>query len=488
MSVRLRFALLYNIILAVTLAIFGFSLYSIQAHTTLVNLEKDLVYSSDNLVTTINRIIQIVTSGKNWTYSDPPSLSFETFSDDPEFQSLPEREIVRILDVSGDLVASPSGLASEALPLSENGLAALSQGQEWWEDVMTDQHLLVYNRPLMINGKVQLILQIARPLTERDRMLEMLRNTLITASLITLAIAFWVGWTLGRYTLSPIHRITKTAQEIGNERDFTRRVDYSGPQDEVGQLATTFNGMLTRLEESYQKAAHSLEMQRNFVADVSHELRTPLTTLRGNLELLNHQPTMPAEEQADILKDMTDETDRMIRLVNELLVQARADSAQNLAQEAVELTDLLEEAIRQAHALDNARSISLDAPMELTIVGDRDAIKQVVLILLDNAIKHSSGAIEVTARLEQGTVEISVADHGEGIPEEKLAHVFDRFYRGDNASQNGFGLGLSIAKGLVEGMGGTISMESRVGFGSTVRMRFQAVANPASQDAAPRLA
>ena len=137
-------------------------------------------------------------------------------------------------------------------------------------------------------------------------------------------------------TLHPIQRLTQTARTIGDERDFTRRVTYTGPQDEVGQLATTFNSMLARLQDAYQQVAHSLEMQRDFVADVSHELRTPLTTLRGNLGLLRREPPIPAEEQADILTDMMDESDRLIRLVNDLLVLARADAGRSLAKEPLE--------------------------------------------------------------------------------------------------------------------------------------------------------
>ena len=134
--------------------------------------------------------------------------------------------------------------------------------------------------------EVAYIVQAARPLTERDRTLQSLATTLVVASSLITLIAFGIGWLFSGITLRPIQRITQTAQTIGDERDFTRRVDYTGPPDEVGQLASTFNSMLSRLQDAFQKVEHSLQMQRNFVADVSHELRTPLTTLRGNLGLL----------------------------------------------------------------------------------------------------------------------------------------------------------------------------------------------------------
>jgi signal transduction histidine kinase len=250
-------------------------------------------------------------------------------------------------------------------------------------------------------------------------------------------------------------------------------VDYTGPQDEVGQLASTFNSMLSRLQDAFQKMEHSLEMQRNFVADVSHELRTPLTTLRGNLGLLRRNPPTPPEEQADILSDMVDESDRLIRLVNDLLLLARADAGRSLAKEPFELSDLLDECCRQARQLDVQRKIQLEAPIGLETLGDRDALKQVMLIALDNALKHSTGDIQVTAQKNGNQVEIRVQDFGEGIPPEKLDHVFDRFYRGNDASTiPGFGLGLPIAKTLVEAQGGEIIMESQVGKGSSVILHF----------------
>lgn len=184
---------------------------------------------------------------------------------------------------------------------------------------------------------------------------------------------------------------------------------------------------------------------------------------------------MPPEEQTDILTDMVDESDRLIRLVNDLLMLARADAGRGLAREPVDVFSLLEDTIRQARQLDSQRRISLDAAPGLTVRGDRDAVKQVLLIALDNALKHSSGDVNVNAVRMSSQVEIRVQDFGEGISPEKLEHVFDRFYRGDDASTiPGFGLGLSIAKTLVDGMGGEIVMESEVGKGNTVVVRFPA--------------
>lgn len=476
MSIRLRFTLLYNAILALTLVVFGVTLYSIQAKTTYDALKTNILRGSNTVGALVLR--QVTAQDQSSPQpTTPPSapVPFQAFSSDQTFRTLREREIVRVLDPAGNLVASPFGRSEEALPLSESCMQLLINQQDCWVSAPAlGEQMLIYSRPIISNGKVVYILQVARSLTERNNSLDVLGLTLVIASLVTILIAFGIGWVLSGITLGPIHRITQTAQAIGDKRDFTQRVGYIGPQDEVGRLAATLNAMLTQLQNAYQQIAHSLEMQRNFVADVSHELRTPLTTLRGNLDLLLLTPPIPAAEQADILSDMGEESDRLIRLVTDLLVLARADAGRNLVREPLKISPILDEACRQVRQLEPQRKISLDVP-NLSILADQDAFKQVMLILLDNALKHSAGDILVSAIQQDMQVEINVQDHGQGLPPEKLEHVFERFYRGQKAGSNqGFGLGLPIAKSLVEGQGGTIAMESEVGKGSVVILRFPA--------------
>ena len=472
MSIRFRLTVLYSTILALTLIIFGVALYSIQARDTFNALKRDITLSSERMVEAALRTGSAPPQPGMAPREPPPPKPFDEFSSDQAFRDLREREIVRIMDADGNLIASPFGRAEDALPLSDEGLTALKNQQEWWQDaIVSDEHMLIYSRPIVQSSNTVYIVQVARSLTEYDRTLNSLATTLGVAGLLTILIAFGVGWILSGLTLRPIHRITRTAQEIGDERDFSRRVAYTGPEDEVGRLANTFNQMLSRLQDAYQRVEHSLEMQRNFVADVSHELRTPLTTLRGNLGLLSRNPPAPPEEQADILSDMVDESDRLIRLVNDLLLLARADAGRSLAKDPIEIQPLLEESIRQTHQLDEIRQINLDISPDLSVLGDRDAFKQVMLILLDNALKHSSGEIDLTAWRDGEQVKVRVQDYGPGISQDKMEHIFDRFYRGEDHSVGpGFGLGLPIAKALIEGMGGTITIESELGKGSNVTL------------------
>ena len=476
MSIRLRLTLLYSAIITLTLLIIGVVLFSIQAQYTLNALKQDLVLSCEKLVEEVLRGAPDHPPPDRKQSLPPPPQSFDEFSGEQAFQDLREREIVRIMDGVGNLIASPFGRPNDALPLSNEGLAALQNQAEWWADETVEgEHMLIYSRPIVKNGETVAIVQLARSLLERDRTLKSLAVTMGIAGLVMILAAFGVGWVLSGLSLRPIDRITQTAQTIGEERDFSRRVDYAGPQDEVGRLANTFNQMLSGLQDAYQKVEHALQVQRDFVADVSHELRTPLTTLRGNLGLLSRKPPAPPEVQSDILADMVDESDRLIRLVNDLLLLARVDAGRSLAKEPLEINLVIEETARQVRLLDPNRQINLDVPAELEIIGDRDAFKQVVMILLDNAIKHSGRDIDVQAHQVDRGLELSVRDYGEGIAPEDLPHVFDRFYRGeDRVIVEGFGLGLPIAKALVEGMGGEISIESMLGKGSIVTTKFLA--------------
>ncbi len=477
MSIRLRLTLLYSAILTLTLIVFGTALYTIQAQETLNTLKSNLIQSGNGLAQSIlGRYLN--PNSPPPKPPGPPPVPIETLSGDQAFNQLREREIVRVLDTDGTLVASPfAGLGQndtgQALPLSSTGLQSVRNKQVWWEiSSANGDHLLIYDVPVIDQGKVIFIVQVAHSLAERDQSLLGLSRTLIIAGLLTILIAFGIGWILAGASLQPIHHITRTAQAIGKESDLTRRVDYQGPNDEIGQLASTFNSMLARLQEAYQSVSRALKLQREFVADVSHELRTPLTTIRGDLELLRREPPLPSQEQSDVLTDVVDESDRLIRLVNNLLILARADAGQSLTHEPVPGQALIEEACKQARQLDPGREI-LEEAGDITAIGDRDALKQVLLILLDNAIKYTTERITVSAETEGLQAVIRVRDQGPGIPPETLRHVFDRFYRGGDKSRlNGFGLGLPIAKALIEGQGGSIAIESEAGQGSTAIVRL----------------
>ncbi|CAG0988104.1 two-component system, OmpR family, sensor kinase [Anaerolineae bacterium] len=450
MSIRLRLTLLYSAILTITLIVFSAALYVTQTQATFAAVKATLARQAENYVNTERR--------------------FPRASENPSFGNMIPGRWTQLRSVDGTVSARTADLADTTLPLSDAGLRAAQGGSPWIEVAQVENEpLLIYTQPAIAESRVIRIVQVAAPIAEREQALNTLRFILIVASGLTILAAFVIGWALAGMALRPIHQITHTAQAIGAERDFSRRVQHTGPNDEIGQLAVTFNTMLTKLETAYRQVEQALQAQRRFVADASHELRTPLTTLRGNIELLRHEPPIDAKEQADVLADTKDEAERLIRLVNQLLVLARADAGRLVRREALPIKPLLEDACRQARLLAPHRTITCDAPVDTLVLGDRDALKQVLLILLDNARVHtpSSATINVTTQVADHRVAIQIRDTGRGIAPDLLPHIFERFYRGDvSRSGGGMGLGLSIAKELIEAQGGTVTVESQVGQGS----------------------
>ena len=472
MSIRLRLTLLYSIILALTLVAFSGVLYVTQSRYTLNIVEKDLLTSA-------NRIIPLLFfSGSGWDHARP----YPWTNRNPELRDLRTRDTVRVLGADGVPLDMPVNEESEDLTLSQEGLAQLRNGQSRIEIVRgQEERVLTYSLPVELDGEIIAIVQVGRSLADRDRSLQALGVTLILGSLLTTAVAFGIGWLLAGITLRPIHRITQTAQEIGQTRDFLKRVEYKGPNDELGRLAATFNDMLSHLQDAFLKIAHALQVQRDFVTDVSHELRTPLTTIRGNLALLHREPPVPRTEREDILRDLTGESERLIRLVTDLLTLARADAGRKLASERVPIRQLVDDVCRQARLLEPGREIECNGVDDRNAValGDHDALKQVLLILLDNAIHHASGSIRLAVAQDDRRVTISVQDSGPGMAPELCERIFDRFCRGDaSRTTPGFGLGLSIAKALVKAQGGAIEVESQVGRGSTFTVTLPTPENP----------
>ncbi len=477
MSIRLRLTVLYSTILALTLIAFSTILYATQARLTYDSIKANLARQTEAVA---NGARHFSGSGQGGLASSNSSSSAPNL--------LPGRW-TQIRKLDGTVVARSPDLGSTTLPLSAAGLRAVRSGSPWVETAQVDasgsqldasgtpnaaggaqttEPVLIYSKPVLLGASIQII-QVASPIAERAQSLATLRWILLTGSSLVILAAFVIGWVLAGTALRPIHRITQTAQAIGAERDFSRRVAHTGPNDEIGQLATTFNTMLTELESGYRQVEEALHAQRRFVADASHELRTPLTTIRGNIELLCREPPMSANERADVLADVKDEVERLIRLVKQLLVLARADAGRPLHCEPVAIHPLIEDVYRETALLAPQRMVLCQTPPAATVLGDHDALKQVLLILVDNALVHTPAQATISIETEQKDhqVAISVRDSGSGIAPQALPHIFERFYRGSTSrTGGGTGLGLSIAQELVRGQQGTLTVESRVGQGS----------------------
>jgi signal transduction histidine kinase len=248
---------------------------------------------------------------------------------------------------------------------------------------------------------------------------------------------------------------------IGRTRDFGRRLPGRRSRDEVALLSQSFNRMLDQLQNAF-------DSQRRFVADASHELRTPLTTIQGNAGLLARGPAVSSEVQRAAAADIAAETSRMTRLVDRMLTLARADAGMSLELGRVELGTVVTEVCRQARTVHSNRELECVA-VDVPVAGDEDAVRQLMWILLDNALRHSSSRVTVTLALEGDWARLAVADDGPGIAPQDRERVFERFYQADPArSGQGTGLGLSIARWIVEQHRGRILAGESAGGGAAM--------------------
>ena len=308
-------------------------------------------------------------------------------------------------------------------------------------------------------------LQISRPLDEVDSALARIRNWLLLVALVGTAIAAALGLVVARAVLAPVRRLTTTAEEVTETHDLSRRIEERG-SDELSRLASSFNTMLAALETSARS-------QRQLVSDASHELRTPLTSLRTNIEVLARDETLPAGERESLLRDVTEQLEEMTVLVAELVELARGDRDPS-EPEDVRLDLVTADVVERAGR--NHPGVIFRVELEETLVhGVRPTIERAVSNLVDNAAKWSPPGGEVDVTLRGG--ELAVRDHGPGIADEDLPHVFDRFYRAPSArGMPGSGLGLAIVRQVAETHGGSVIAEPADGGGTLLRLALPVTA------------
>ncbi|HEX2778859.1 MAG TPA: ATP-binding protein [Gemmatimonadaceae bacterium] len=312
----------------------------------------------------------------------------------------------------------------------------------------------------------------ATSLDDQAALLAEFRTGFVAAIFIALLLSLAGGYALARRSLAPVVAMSERAAEIG-ATSLHERLPVANPNDELGQLARTFNDLLARLDTAF-------EQQRRFMADASHELRTPVAIMRGEADVALSQSERDPEEYRGALRVVRDEGKRLSRVVADLFLLARADSGRRpLQRDAVYLDELVAECVRAARALGVARGTTVtltapslapdpaagDARADWPFEGDEELLRSLVMNLLDNAIKHSPAGSAVELRLDRddASYRISVIDNGPGIPDEARAKVFERFYRVDRArareaasDSGGAGLGLAIARWIAEAHRGSL--------------------------------
>jgi heavy metal sensor kinase len=371
---------------------------------------------------------------------------------------------IQLIDQNGNVVVKSSNLGEQELPVN---LSLIEQGFAGNVAVQTvsagdGANVRIMVSPLYLRDEV-LLLEVAQSVNHIETTMSQVRWALLASILLALVLAAISGGAIVRNALSPVSQLIRTARSIEASSDLTRRVGYKGPPDEIEELATTFDHMIEHLDSVFQS-------QRDFVADASHELRGPLTVIRGNIDLLRRNQSV--EDRHESVRAIQQETARMVKIVDDLLLLAEVQSTQLAQEQRVALREIVLEEVSRANNLAGKRKIVVGRQEDLVVTGDAHRLKQLLANLVDNAIKYTPEHDTITLSLfkDGEWACLEVADTGIGITPEHLPHIFDRFYRVDKArsrTSGGTGLGLAIVKGIAEQHGGKVTVTSQPDKGST---------------------
>jgi heavy metal sensor kinase len=458
-SVRFRLTIWYVVILAIILAAFSFGVYWFMRGQLYHNLDDSVEHRAN--------ILQALVMFDD----DRPTLASSIFEEDPDANE----SFVRLFDATGGVTFTNPAFEGD-IPVDATAVQKSLSGRRGRDTARTEtiggSEMRVRTFPIRQNRELLGVLEVGQPEDDLRETMRALGLILGVAYPVTLVGASLGGLFLASRALSPIDSLTRLARRLSAE-DLSQRLNLKLPDDEVGRLARTFDEMLERLEDSFRR-------QRRFTADASHELRTPLTSIKGQVEVALERDR-DSESYREVLRSVNADTDRMIRLVGSLLTLARADAGQvALHREDVDLGGVVRNAVD--HVRPEAEragvSLTLDPGRDVRVKVDPDLILQLMLNLLDNAVKYTgdkNGSVAVSWRESGPFAELSVTDNGPGIPEEHLARIFDRFYRVDKArsrADGGAGLGLSISRWIAEAHGGAIHAESAEGQGTRFTVRL----------------
>jgi two-component system OmpR family sensor kinase len=309
---------------------------------------------------------------------------------------------------------------------------------------------------------------VAIPTTEVTDALRQLVLIEALAAASLLALLASGAYFILRHGLRPLENMASSARSI-SAGDLSMRVPQVGDRTEVGQLGLALNTMLGEIEGAFRERDATEQRLRQFLADASHELRTPLTSIQGFAELYRLGADSDHVNLAVILRRIEEESARMKTLVEDLLLLARLDETRPLERTAVDLSVLAADACSDTVAVSPTRKVTLDAPEPVVVLGDEGHLRQAVANLMSNAVRHTDddAAIEVSTHFEEGLAVVTVRDHGSGLDEAALAHVFDRFWQADAArAGRGAGLGLSIVAAIAAEHGGVARAENAPGGGA----------------------
>jgi heavy metal sensor kinase len=461
-SIRSRLTAWYILLLGIILILFSVFLNYF--------LSKRLYESVDNSLT-VSATVVATSAVMQFNRSPLPGLDqfFEQFMGAGNLN-----KFYRIYDGSGNVGSRSNNIDASKFPLSQEAYADALSGTNSYETFLVDgKHpIRVITMPILREKKLVNLVQVGTSLEAVKETLRNLRIFLFTAVPSVLVFATLFARFLARRALKPISKIIKTARDIGQGQELSQRIPVFKVQDELGQLALTFNEMMDRLENSFAQ-------MRQFSSDASHELRTPLTVLQGQNELVLSKLRDPKEYQEVIISNL-EEIKYMSKVLEDLFVLSRSDENQVLLNyKRMDLRDLVEEVCRHAEILAEEKDISIVIAFleQVKINGDEVRLRQMVWNILHNGIKYTQpgGELKVSLLEESGFALLSIQDTGIGIPEKDLPFIFDRFYRVDKArskDEGGSGLGLSICRHIAEAHKGKIKVESKPGLGTRFKIHI----------------
>jgi two-component system OmpR family sensor kinase len=461
-SVRARLTLWYVGVLALVLVAFSIGVYALLARSLYTHLNEELLATVEATGTIIERAIG---EGESEERALSNALN----------ELIAPRQAAAIFDTEGNLLAEQPALGDVHVGLPPPNFIPASGAylyQVAGERARDDAGRIIALQRIRANrnGKSYLII-VSQPLNVVTEELKRIRLVLYFAVLLALALAGLGGWFLARRSLQPVVQMTERARRISAE-NLEQRLPIANPRDELGQLAATFNDLLARLDDSFAQ-------QRRFMADASHELRTPLSVMRTATDVTLESRNRSEVEYREALRVIDEQARRLTRIVEDMFTLARADAGRRaLHHNHFYLDHLLLETARAANVLGARKGLAIEVAdfPETPYQGDEGLLRQMILNLLDNAMKYTPAGGVVRVQLDQhdSLYTISVTDTGVGIPLEARPHIFERFYRVDKARARseatdgaGAGLGLSIARWIAEAHHGRLELLRSDETGST---------------------
>ena len=395
--------------------------------------------------------------------------------------AVPTTTAVTLLDFEGNMIGQIGGQFATSSDLAEfKNLTPQKvvsyQGKPFTIRGADDQADIRAIARLLPSGVGTVVISVA--LDSVERTLQGLTGILFLISLLVLVVIGFVTRSLIKLSLKPLNRIEETAAAIA-EGDLSARLPSVNPRTEVGRLTKSLNTMLSRIEKSFEVQTESEDKLRRFVADASHELRTPLTAIRGFAELHRQGAVVGEEKTRELVSRIEKESIRMSTLVEDLLLLARLDQSRELTFDPVDINYLVNEAIASARAAGPDHEITITSNAdEVFVLGDSMRIHQAIANLLANARTHTPAGSKIKVEIfqDESSTQISVSDNGPGLSQEDQSRIFERFFRADparvRASGEGSGLGLAIVDAIMKAHGGSVSVDSTLGLGSTFKIVF----------------